>query len=113
MAAQPRVDPVDLPIYRLTASFPADERYGVVSQLRRAGVSVPTNIAEGSRRQHAREYARFLNMAEGSLAEVEYLLMLSRDLNYASADAVGSLLQEATEIFAMLVALRRRVERDA
>ncbi|MBI4878716.1 MAG: four helix bundle protein [Planctomycetes bacterium] len=71
-------------IYRLTQAFPADGRFGVTSQLRRAATSVPTNIAEGSRRQRPADFARFLNIAEGSLAEVEYLLLLSRDLGYVA-----------------------------
>src|SRR5215470_7007719 len=73
-----------LQVYRLTKNFPAEERYGLTSQLRRAALSVPTNIAEGSKRQTNAEYARFLNIAEGSLAESEYLLMVSRDLGYVT-----------------------------
>ena len=69
-----------LEIYRISTSFPQEERFGVTSQLRRAITSVPTNIAEGSRRQGQQEYSRFLNVAQGSAAEVEYLLILSRDL---------------------------------
>lgn len=99
-----------LEIYKLTAGLPAAEQYGLTSQLRRAAASVPTNIAEGSRRQHAQDYARFLNIGEGSLAEVEYLLMLARDLGYMPADAVARPLEEANEIFRMLNALRRKVE---
>ena len=57
-----------LEIYRLTERFPKDERFGVTSQLRRAAVSTASNIAEGSKRQHRRDYARFLNIAEASLA---------------------------------------------
>ena len=99
-----------LAIYRMTESFPRDERFGLTSQIRRAATSVPTNIAEGSRRQRASDYARFLNIAESSLAEVEYLLMLARDLGYVGEQTVKPQLTEGGEIFAMLVALRRKVE---
>ncbi|HXJ93748.1 MAG TPA: four helix bundle protein [Terriglobia bacterium] len=84
-----------LDLYRITAGFPKDERFGLVSQLRRAAASVPTNIAEGAKRQGRQDYARFLNIAEGSLAETEYLVLLSRDLSYIppqSAEAARQLL---------------------
>jgi four helix bundle protein len=69
-----------LAIYRPSLGFSVAERYGRLSQLRRAALSVPTNIAEGSKRSGRHGYAPFLNIAEGSLAETEYLLMVSRDL---------------------------------
>lgn len=100
-----------LAIHQLTKTFPQDERYGLTAQLRRAAVSVPTNIAEGAKRKSATEFARFLNIAEGSLSEVEYLLILSRDLAYASPDQIEPLIQEASEVARMLYALRRKVER--
>jgi len=99
-----------LAIYRTTASFPSDERFGLTSQLRRAAASVPTNIAEGSKRQGRLDYARFLNIAEGSLSETQYLLMLARDLSYLSPDVATSLLGEADEVARMLHVLRVKVE---
>lgn len=101
-----------LAVYKLSAAFPSDERFGLVAQLRRAMVSVPTTIAEGSRRRSARDYAHFLNIAEASLAEVEYLLMLSRDLGYLDEPTATKDINEATEISRMLYALRRKVEAD-
>ena len=102
-----------LEVYRRTASFPDGERFGLISQLRRAAVSVPTNIAEGSKRQRSQDYARFLNIAEGSLAEVEYLLLLSRDLDYLTPEVNQTLQGEAEEIARMLHALRVKVEAGA
>jgi len=98
-----------LEVYRVTASFPSTERFGLISQLRRAAASIPTNIAEGSKRESNQEYARFLNIAEGSLAETEYLVMLSRDLGFLAGDSSQELLKEITEIARMLNALKRRV----
>ena len=102
-----------LELYRQAARFPDHERFGITSQLRRAATSVPTNIAEGSKRQHPQDYARFLNIAEGSLAETQYLLMLGRDLGYLAADAAAPLLGEIEEIARMLHALRSKVEQGA
>lgn len=102
-----------LSVYRLSQKFPTDERFGMISQLRRAAVSVPTNIAEGSKRRTRQEYARFLNIAEGSIAEVEYLLMLARDLGYLPADPARTSMDEASEIARMLHGLRSKVERNA
>jgi four helix bundle protein len=98
-----------LEIYRASATFPAEERFGLVSQLRRAAVSVPANIAEGSKRDGRTSWSRFLNFAEGSLAETEYLLLLARDLGYMQADACEPLTREADEIARMLHALRTKV----
>ena len=98
-----------LDVYRLTRGFPQDERFGIVSQLRRAAVSVPTNIAEGSKRDSNPEYARFLNIAQASLAETEYLLMLSRDLGFIDGDVAASSLTALNEVGGMLTNLRNRV----
>jgi four helix bundle protein len=99
-----------LEVYRLTQGFPREERFGLTSQLRRAVASVPTNIAEGSKRRSNIEYARFLNIAEGSLAETEYLLMLSRDLGLFCGEISDGVLKEVSDIARMLSALHSRVE---
>ncbi len=71
-----------LETYRATRSFPDEERYGLTAQTRRAAVSVSANIAEGAKRNSRREYARFLNMAEGSASEAQALLLIARDLAF-------------------------------
>ncbi len=69
-----------LEVYKLTAKFPADEKYGIVSQLRRCSSSVPANIAEGFGRATTRELLRCLQIARGELEEIRYFVLLSRDL---------------------------------
>ena len=101
-----------LALYRCTASFPGTERYGLTAQLRRAACSVATNIAEGSKRSTPSDYAHFLNMAEGSLSEAEYLLLLSRDLAYIPQDVARNHLAEVSELLRMLHAFRKTVLKD-
>jgi four helix bundle protein len=88
-----------LGVYQSTSSFPKEERYGLTSQFRRAAVSIAANIAEGFRKQTPADKARMLNIAEGSLEECRYYLILARDLKYVDhaelwqlADEVGRLL---------------------
>jgi four helix bundle protein len=97
-------------IYRSSTGFPSEERFGLTLQLRRAAISVPTNIAEGSKRLRRQDYARFLNIAEGSIAETEYLLMLSAELGFLPNEISESLGEKAAEVARMLNALRNRVE---
>ena len=73
-----------LEVYRVARLFPKEETYGLISQLQRASVSIPANIAEGYERNHRKEYLQFLYVAKGSLGEVETYLSLSRDLGYLS-----------------------------
>ena len=94
----------------MTTGFPQNERYGLISQVRRSALSVPTNIAEGSKRITSHEYARFLNIAEASLAETEYLLMVSRDLGYITPIIADKSFVEISEISRMLHGLRKKVE---
>jgi len=96
-------------VYKLTMRFPAEERYGLTSQLRRAAVSVPSNIAEGQARQGTKEFLLFLSHAEGSLAELETQLLLSVELSFAQQADVQPALQEIDELQKMLVALRRKL----
>ena len=98
-----------LAIYKATGEFPTEERFGLVSQVRRAAVSVAANIAEGSKRQSNRDYGHFLNLAEGSVAEVEELVMLSRDLGLLTAETAAELLERADHVARVLATLRTRV----
>ena len=75
-------DDLAIQVYRQTKSFPREELFGITSQLRRAVVSIPTNIVEGANREHKKEYLHFLHIAKGSIAETEYLLGLAKRLEY-------------------------------
>lgn len=83
-----------LSIYELTQSFPKSELYGVTSQLRRAAVSIPANIAEGFRRRGKGDKARFMNIAEASLEECRYYLILAQDLKYGETNRLAAHLEE-------------------
>lgn len=95
-----------LDIYNLTEKFPTDERFGLISQLRRASSSVPTNIAEGCGYDTPKEFTRFIKIASGSITEVAYLLRLSKDLKFISENDFTSLNEEAKIIRRMLYNLR-------
>jgi four helix bundle protein len=98
-----------LAVYRVSANFPSDERFGLTSQIRRAAMSVPNNIAEGSKRRSAADYARFINMSEGSLSEADYLLLLACDLGFLPEGDAKTLRNECDEIGRMLNALHARI----
>ena len=99
-------DDLSVLVYSETKSFPKEELYGVTSQLRRAVVSVPANIAEGANREHQKEYLHFLHIARGSIAEVEYLLHLSKRLGYVQDKnyrEIDSLRKEAAKTLQGLI----------
>ena len=87
-----------LTVYRVTERFPRTETYGLSSQLRRAAVSVPANIAEGFRKRGKLDKARYLNVAQGSLDEVSYYLILARDLGYLTTNDVSEAAIEVSRI---------------
>lgn len=96
-------------VYVLTGKFPAAETYGLQSQMRRAAVSIPSNIAERQARHGTREFLRFLSHADGSLAELETQLLLSVDLGYCARSDVSSIEREISEIQKMIFAIRRKL----
>ncbi len=98
-----------LGIYRATSDFPRNEIFGLTAQSRRAAASIPTNIAEGSGRTGDKEMLHFLSIASGSTSEVEYLLLLAKDIGYLPPVAYEALLGKAVEIRKMLYALMKRL----
>jgi four helix bundle protein len=96
-----------LDVYRTTSGFPADERFGLTSQLRRSCSSIPANLAEGCARSSDVDFARFVNHSAGSASETDYHLLLARDLNYLEPDRYESLYEQVTEVKRMLNSFER------
>lgn len=96
-----------LEIYRVTKDFPGEEKFALVSQLRRSATSIATNIVEGNKRKTRKDYLYFLNLADSSLEETKYHLMLSRDLNYIGQQVFDNAFQKCNEIGKMLFGLQR------
>jgi four helix bundle protein len=92
-------------IYRMTRDFPKEESYCMISQMRRAAISIPSNIAEGSARKHTREYVQFLYVSLGSAAEIETQIIISQNLGYILSDKAGNIQAELEEIIRMLIGL--------
>ena len=94
-------------VWRLSARFPGEERFGMTSQLRRAATSVPANIAEGAERHGTREFLQFLGIASGSLAETETFLLLSERLGLLPSNRVNDALKQAGTVGRLLHGLKR------
>jgi four helix bundle protein len=97
-----------LAVYEVTKAFPGEERYGLASQLRRSASSIGSNISEGCGRRSDREMARFLQIARGSASEVEYQVLLARDLRYLHEQEFRRLSLQADGVQRMLTALIER-----
>ena len=99
-----------LKIYLLTRTFPNDELYGLTSQIRRSSASVPTNIAEGCGRNSDAELKRFLTIASGSISELEYQVLLSKDISYLPLNIYQELTTEIIEIRKMIYAFIQKLK---
>jgi len=106
---------VDLVVhaYDLTRAFPTEELYGLTSQIRRAAVSIPSNIAEGNGRMSRREYAHHVSIARGSVSELQTCLEIARRLGYIGAEAARQIVERADEVSRMLLMLLRALNRTA
>ena len=94
-----------LAVYALTANFPKQEVYGLTAQMRRAAVSVPANISEGFRRRGKADKGRFFNIAEGSLEESRYYLILAQDLGYGQTEELTASLEEVSRLLSRYCAV--------
>jgi four helix bundle protein len=98
-------------VYELTTEFPRDERYGLTAQLQRAAVSIPSNIAEGNARGSTRDYARFISIAYGSLAELQTQMSLASRLGFVPEARISTVTALAERVGMMLLRLRQSLER--
>ena len=96
-------------IYQLTREFPQDERFGLTTQMRRAAVSIPSNLAEGQARRTTREFIHFVSNSEGSLAELDTQLVIAVELQYCGKTAGENLFTSITELRKMLNGLRKKL----
>jgi len=96
-----------LEVYKTTSNFPKEELFGITSQIRRASASIPTNISEGCGRNSDKEFNQFLNIALGSANETEYLLILSKDLNYINNEIFENLEKEINTIKSKIYKLKQ------
>jgi four helix bundle protein len=96
-------------VYELTRQLPSSETYGLIAQMRRAAVSIPSNIAEGAARTGAKEFAQFLNIAKGSLSELETQILIARDLGYIRE--IEDILDQTNKVSRLLAGLHKSVVR--
>ena len=98
-------------VYQVTDRFPPDEKFGLVTQLRRAAVSIPSNIAEGQARRRTREFIRFISYAEGSLAEIDTQLVLGIELGFCHTHDVRGVFEALAELRMILIGLRLKLSK--
>ncbi len=98
-------------IYGVTSTFPKDEVYGIVNQIRRAAVSIPSNIAEGAARNHDKEFIQFLSISLGSISELETQIIISNNLKYLTDIQSEEIINHLVEIRKMLIGLVKNIEK--
>jgi len=98
-----------LEVYKISEKFPSSERYGLTAQIRRSAISIPTNIAEGYKRRSDKDFAHFLNMADSSLEETKYHLLLASDLGYLTNSDYSRFSELADEIGRMLSGFQKKL----
>ena len=96
-------------LYRITSSFPQEERFGLTNQIRRASVSIESNLAEGCGRNGDKEFSRFIDIAQGSAYEVRCQLFIARDLEFLSIDNFKLLLNKIDEVSRMMIAFQKKL----
>jgi four helix bundle protein len=101
-----------LAVYKTTTHFPKEELYGLTSQIRRACVSIPANIAEGCGKEGDTEFGRFLQIAQSSASELDYHLLLARELNFLNENDYDELSHQVEEVRRMLTTLTKRVRKN-
>jgi four helix bundle protein len=107
-----RAHELTLKVYLATQDFPREELYGLTSQMRRSSASIPTNIAEGCGRESKAETIQFFNMSVGSSSELEYQLILARDLHYMKGENYSALSSELVDVRRMLFSFIQRLKTD-
>ena len=100
-----------LKVYEASKSFPKEEMFALTSQVRRAAYSIPTNIAEGSGRKTKADFSHFLQMAIGSVSEVEYEILLAKDLQYIKEDQYNELIVEIVELRKMIIKFQQKLDK--
>jgi four helix bundle protein len=100
-----------LDLYKLTENFPQEERFGLISQMRRSAFSIPMNLIEGSNRLNTKEYRRFVGIAKGSAGEISYQIFLSKDLGYVSTEVYSDLRDKYEIVIKMLSNLAKSLDK--
>jgi len=98
-------------IYQITSEFPSEEKFGLVSQMRRSAVSIASNVSEGAGRNNKKEFNQFLGMAQGSSSELETQLIISRELGLLKDDVADELIKDLDSISRMIIGLQRTIKK--